>query len=280
MTNTTDVGKGWAPDLTYHKAEEVLPESIALLTSTIAGTVEGDAPYVRVAWAGDGDADHVPEGAEITPQDAPLNEAAFQTTKAATLFKVSRELFLQPNVSAQLAASASRGLTKQLDASYLAAVAPTAPATTPVAGLLNQTGIVAGGMVTGSLDELIDLVAELETNGATPSHLVLDPLGYAALLKLRKATGSNEGLLGAGVDTPELRVLSLPLLKSNAMTAYSGLVLSASDIVSAVGRVQVATSEDVYFASDSIGVRATVRYGWTLPIPDRIGKFTVDDGIA
>src|SRR5690606_26696368 len=148
------------------------------------------------------------------------------------------------------------------------------------AGLLNQTGIVAGGMVTGSLDELIDLVAELETNGATPSHLVLDPLGYAALLKLRKATGSNEGLLGAGVDTPELRVLSLPLLKSNAMTAYSGLVLSASDIVSAVGQVQVATSEDVYFASDSIGVRATVRYGWTLPIPDRIGKFTVDDGIA
>ncbi|WP_280472749.1 phage major capsid protein [Nocardia cyriacigeorgica] len=277
-TTTSNAGAAWAPDLHYYKASEVIGDSIALRTSTQAGVVEGDAPYVRVAWAGDGSASYVLEGAEIPQSEAPLNEVEFLTRKAAVLFNVSRELFDQPNAATSIANSASNGLIKDLDEAYLAGPAPTPPATAPVAGLLNQDGIVAGGEVSGSLDELVDLIAQLEVNGAKPSHVVVDPLGYAALLKLRKATGSNEGLLGAGVDTPELRILSLPVLKSTAITAYSGLVLSAADIVSAVGTVSVATSDQAFFTADSIAVRATVRFGWALPIPNRLGRFTIDDG--
>ena len=44
-----------------------------------------------------------------------------------------------------------------------------------------------------------------------------------------------------------------------------------------VHRVQVAQSEHLYFASDSIGLRCTWRFGANLVRPDRVGSFTVTD---
>ena len=68
----------------------------------------------------------------------------------------------------------------------------------PTAGLLNTTGIVDGGAVSASLDALIDLVAALQVNLATPSHIVVGPLGWAELRKLKQsATANNVSLLGA-----------------------------------------------------------------------------------
>lgn len=59
------------------------------------------------------------------------------------------------------------------------------------------------------------------------------------------------------------------------MTAGAGAVLDKSAVVSAVGAVQVATSEHVNFKTDGIALRATWRIGWNLVHADRIGKFTV-----
>ena len=47
-------------------------------------------------------------------------------------------------------------------------------------------------------------------------------------------------------------------------------------IISAVGAVNIATSSDVYFDSDSVGLRATWRVGHAVVRPNRIGKFTVE----
>ena len=70
-------------------------------------------------------------------------------------------------------------------------------------------------------------------------------------------------------------LLDLPVTVSNAMTPNSGLVIDRSAIVSAVGPVNVATDESVYFTSDGVALRATWRIGWNLVRPNRIGKFTV-----
>ncbi|PPJ18430.1 phage major capsid protein [Nocardia nova] len=277
---TTNSGKAWAPDVTYVAPEDAIPEALIIAAATKGGTVEGDAPSVRVTYVDDDEAQFTAEGAEIPESDPDLSEALVHTSKVTQLVRLSREQYEQAGTAQQIVASMSRAITKKANAALLTQVAPTSPAVAPVAGLLNVSGVVAGDQVTGSLDALIDLYAELESNGATPSHIVLDPLGWAALMKLKKATGSNEGLLGAGTETAEARLLSLPILKSAALTAYSGVLLDRTAIISAYGTIQVATSADAYFTSDSVGVRATWRIGHVVPRANRLGTFTVDDGVA
>ena len=102
------------------------------------------------------------------------------------------------------------------------------------------------------LDVLIDLVATLQTNLATPSHLVLCPTAWAAFRKLKTAETFNQSLIGAGTTDAREMLLSLPVLVNVAMPVNAGLVLDQSAIVSAVGAVNVSTSEHTYFTSDSV----------------------------
>jgi hypothetical protein len=43
-------------------------------------------------------------------------------------------------------------------------------------GLLNVSGIVAGDEVTDSLDAQVDLIAQLQADNSSPSHIVVNPL--------------------------------------------------------------------------------------------------------
>jgi len=84
--------------------------------------------------------------------------------------------------------------------------------------LLNVTGLVDGGEVLGNLDALIDLQAELQLNGSTPSHLLLDPLGWAALRQMKfDDVGSNQTLIGAGTTDAVPMLLSLPVIVNREM---------------------------------------------------------------
>jgi hypothetical protein len=89
-------------------------------------------------------------------------------------------------------------VVKKADRAFIAEPAPKPPANQPGAGLLNIDGIVDGGLVFRSLDALVDLQAQLQANGGTPTHIVLDPLGWAALRKFRTDDASNQSLIGAG----------------------------------------------------------------------------------
>jgi hypothetical protein len=57
-----------------------------------------------------------------------------------------------------------------------------------------------------------------------------------------------------------------------------GFVIDKNAIMSAVGSIKVATSDERYFDSDSIGVRATWRLGHAVVRPERIGVFSIGDG--
>jgi hypothetical protein len=59
------------------------------------------------------------------------------------------------------------------------------------------------------------------------------------------------------------------------MTEYTGLIVDKFAVVSAVGAVQVATSEHEYFSSDSLALRATWRFGHVAVRPEQLGKFTI-----
>lgn len=271
---TSTSAYAWRPDETFFAANEVVGDALILQTSTIAGSVDGDQPVVRVAYVTDADADYVAEASPISESDPALSEVTISTRKASQLVKLSNEQYRQEQTATQVSQSVARALTKLADSDYVTSVSnPT--------GLVNIAGTVEAGSLGTDLDKLIELVATLESNGAQPSHIIVDPLGWAALRKIRTFTGdsdSNEYVLGSGtVDAPRM-LLGLPVLVNRFVGAYSGVVVDRNAVVSAVGPVSIATSEHAAFSSDSVLLRATWRFGWNIVRPNWVGSFDLEPG--
>lgn len=263
----------WRPDSTFFAANEVVGDALILQTSTVAGTVDGDQPAVRVAYVDDAEsADYFAENAEITEDDPTLNEVVVRTKKLARLVNLSSEQFRQEMTAQQVAESVARDLIRKADNSYIADVADPD-------GLINVEGTVsADAGVYGDLDDLVELIATLEVNGAQPTHIVLDPMGWASLRNLKIGESYNQTLLGAGTEDVVPRLLSLPVLRSRFIPAYHGLVIDQRAVVSAIGPVTVATSEHALFSRDAVQLRATWRIGWSVTRPSWIGKFSMMPG--
>ncbi|MDS1115606.1 phage major capsid protein [Gordonia westfalica] len=275
VETTITSAKAWSPDLTAVPPADAVPDALILETSTVSGTIEGDAPAVRVQYVDDATATFTAEGVTIDEANPGLSEALVHTGKVAQIIRLSREQFAQPNAQELLSDSVRRAVTKAGNTAYIAQAAPTNPAVTPPAGLLNIAGIVNGGAVADSLDGLVDLLAALAGNGADPSHIVLSPTAWASLRKFKTAADYNTSLLGTGATDAQKFLLDLPVLVTPAAPSGSGLVVDKTAVVSAVGNVEVSISEHAYFAADSIAVRCIWRFGANVVKPDRLGKFTV-----
>jgi HK97 family phage major capsid protein len=175
-----------------------------------------------------------------------------------------------------LSLSVNRAIVRRADVAFLAEPAPTGAAVAPMAGVLNAAGIIAAPAAIGAnLDPLADLIGTLEDNLSVPTAIVVDPQGWAQLRKIEDRRRYNSTLLGAGTEDAPPLLFSLPVYVNPGMTNYSGLVIDRSAIVSAVGSVLIATSEHQYFDSDSVGVRATWRFGQAVVRPTRIGMFAI-----
>lgn len=270
--------KAWGNDVVEVPPQEVIPDALILTTSTVAGSIEGDSPAVRVPYVDDDLAGFVAEGLNIPEGDPTLAEAVVHTGKISQLIRLSREQFLQPNAEKLLQDSVGRAVLKAGNVAYIQQVAPVSPATTPPAGLLNVSGITAGGVIEASLDGLLDLQAALAESGAVPTHVVVSPTAWADLRRIKDETGSARSLLGFGTSDTAPLLLNVPVLVSNAVPTGTGLILDRTAIVSAVSQVMVAVSYERYFESDSIGIRATWRIGLAVVKPSRIGYFTTTSG--
>src|SRR5699024_8728261 len=280
-TQTTSTSaKAWSPDVTSFAPDDVIPDALILSTSTVSGSTNGDEPAVRVAYVDDAAAQFVAEGSAIPVDDPGLSEVLVHTGRVSQLVKISKEQWLQSGTGQLLSTSVARAVTKAANTAYLAQAAPTSPAVTPPAGLLNVTGIVDGGAIATSLDALAEVIATLETNGATPSHIIAAPDAWGWLRQLKTATGSNQSLLGAGTHDQERLLFDLPVITTPALTSGSLMVLDKSAIVSATGSVEIAVSEHLYFDEYAVALRATWRFGQNLVHPDRVAKLTVTDPSA
>jgi HK97 family phage major capsid protein len=272
---TLTSAKAWSPDVTAIAPDLAVPDALILATSTVSGNIEGDEPACRCQYVDDASAGFVAEGATISESNPNLAEVLVYTGKIAQLIRLSREQFSQPNASQLLSVSVARAVTRAANIAYLAQPNPVGPAVTPPGGLLNVAGIVDGGAIADNLDGLVDLIAELEANFAVPSHIILSPTAWASLRKLKAGTELSSSLLGAGTTDAVPMLLSLPVLVDPAVPADTGMVIDKTSVVSAVGKVMVAVSDQVYFAADSVGLRCTWRFGQNVVRPNRIGKFTV-----
>lgn len=276
---TLNSARAWSPDLASFAPSEVVPDALILRTSTVVGEVEGDAPFVRVAWVNDASADFTAEGAPIPEADPGLDETLVATGKVSQLVRISREQWSQERTSELLSDSVRRAVVKRANAAYIAQLAPTAPAVTPPPGLLNVPGITDGGVLGYNLDVIVDAIAGIEAAGGMASHIILDPATWALIGKIKSATGSEIPLIGApgsSAQAPARALLGVPIITDAAMAPGTLLVVDKTAIASAVGQVRVASSEHAYFTSDSIGLLCTWRIGWNVMHPDRIVK--IDTG--
>lgn len=272
---TSTSASAWRPDLYSFAPAAVLPDAVLLNHSFVAGEIKGDAPSLRVAYAVDDSAQFVAEGDEITEAAPELNEALIYSRKFAQLLRISREQYSQDGTAEELARSVARAMTTKADAAFLAQPAPISPAAAPAAGLVHVAGSAAA-VVTSDLDPLIDLEAAVRVNGAAPTAWLLSPDVWAALRKVKTQTGSAVGLLGAGTDQAEARLLSIPVVVNAQVPTGTGLLVDKTAIISAVSTLEIATDAAPYFSSDCVAVRATMRTGHTLPRPNRLGIFYVD----
>lgn len=276
INNTTGTSAySWSPDLVTFNANDVIPEALVLQTSTVSGSVEGDAPSVRVPFVKDAAAEFAAEGDEIPEADPELAETVVYTGKVSQLVRLSREQWTQYGTESLMSTSVARAVTNRANQAYVAQADPSG-GNTPPAGLANITGVIDGGAIDADLDALADAFAAIETNGGMPTHIIASPQAWGALRKLKTGTDRNISLLGAGTSDAEKRLLGIPVLTTPALTGTDLMVIDQSAVVSAVGAVNVMTSEHAYFSSDSIALRCTFRFGANTVYPDRIAKLTVE----
>lgn len=268
---TTTSAKAWSPDLHVFDPGDSVPQSLILRAATVAGTIEGDEPRVRIAWANDAAATFVPEGAEIPEADPTLDEVTVATGKVSQLLRVSREQHAQAGAAGLLSQSVARAITRKADEAFMGAEGE---GVNDLDGILRTAGVHTG-TIGADLDALADAFGEIEAAGGSPSVIVASPSAWSALRKLKTGEGSSAALLGAGSADQERLLFGVPVVTSPSVPAGDLAVVDATAVAAAVGTVQVATSYERFFESDSVALRATWRIGWAVQHADRLAKLTV-----
>lgn len=264
---TPSTPAAWSPDVVAYTPGDVVPDALLLQTSTVVGSIEGDQPAVRVPFVvDDGTAAIVAEGTVIADAAQDFDEAVVTTSKVSALGKYSYETLAQPNAAQMVVESLQRSIIRKADEIYLTnASAP--------AGLLTTAGITDAGTIGTDLDTLVDAIAGIEDAGGMASNIICSPTTWATVSKLKTATGSAQPLVTPDVTQPGTRqLLGVPVAVTPAMSDGDLLVVDRSTVISAVGEVRVARSEDAFFSSDVVAIRLTWRIGFAVQRPTRIAK--------
>lgn len=272
---TNNSPKAWAMDVLGIAPEQVIPTALVLQCTTKGGEVHGDAPMVRVPRIKILDAGFVPEGSDIPESDPELGELLIKTGTVAELIKVSRDQLVQDSAGGLISHEMRRSMIYKADTAFLTQPAPVAPAEFPPGGILEYA--TNAGPLTGSLDALIDAFAAIEAlPGGVVTHILAHPSAYATLRQIKKGTGSNEPLLGAGTQAGEKSLLGVPVLTTNALPADRVVALDKGYIVSAYTNLDLARSDDYYVNSISTALRASFRFGAGLLEAQAVQYLTVE----
>lgn len=272
--NTTAGPKGLYPDQTF-LATDVVPDALIYQVATIAGSIEGDEPAIRVPYVkADPTVGFVPEGDPITPSDPELDELVIRTGKLAVLTRQTNESVAYTPAANLAANSMSRALTIKGNTALLG----NATATGQPTGLLNIPGITDAGTLGTDLDAIGEAITSLEVAGGVATHVLAAPDAWGTIRGLKAGTGSNVPLIGAPADQTDRRIFGLPVLVTPQLASGTVLVVDRANIIAAVGPIKLATSDQLYFNTDSLARRATWRIGWKVLDPKRIAKVTVTAG--
>ncbi|MGI5222281.1 phage major capsid protein [Nocardia sp. CA-290969] len=243
--------------------QPVQRDSVAFQTTSVWSTDSTTAKFPIVT--ADPAAAWTPEGAEITPDDQDFDELEVTPKKVAGLTIVSNELAADSNPNALniVGAGLVRSIVAKVDAAFFAITTANGP--DGIGGTLHQTVDIGSGVT--NTDPFAEAISKAENVGAQLTSFVAHPDTVLALSTLKEATGSNKPLLGADPSMPGARtVLGVPLLVSPYVTEGDiwGIPRDFSFTVLR-NDTQLAISQDAYFSSDRVGVRATMRVAFAFP---------------
>jgi HK97 family phage major capsid protein len=244
----------------------LMEQSIAALVSTAVTTGAHDfrVPIVSAdptaAWTA--------EGAEITASDPTITELTITPKKLAGLTVISNELAADSSPAALQVVGEGlvRDLKRKVDAAYFGNTTTNGPSGL---GSLTTTVIDAGDAWT-NLDAFEGAKSAAETLHTTISAFVTNPTTALALASLKEQTGSNKALLASDPTSPTSRVIGgVPLFVSPEVGTNIVWAIPRQHSMFVIRQdASVVTDTSVYFTSDRVAVRATLRasFGFTYPL--------------
>ncbi|MDV8000374.1 phage major capsid protein [Rhodococcus sp. IEGM 1408] len=218
----------------------------------------------------------VPEGGKIPVSDGAAAEVVADPAKLAVLTNISNELRddSSPAATDAIGNSLLRDAAKKLDQAWLSAPVINGPQTT----LANVTGVnvipVTGSLT--SLDPFVDAASAIEDAGVV-TDWVMNKADRNKLAKIRKSTGSNEGLLAADVTQGARYVVEGGRVHVSPYcpegTVYG---LDASQSHTVIRRdASVESSDQWLWDTDQTSLRMIMRAAFAFPNPAAISKITV-----
>ena len=208
----------------------------------------------------------IAEGTSITELDPTFSNITLKSQKVAVLTKISRELMQDSGIDIMGYLGRTLGTSVGIRVNNLLTVGT---GTTVPNGIVTAagSGVVGGTAVSGAFtaDNLIDLAhsvdgAYVRLGGA----FMMRRASIGAVRKLKDTAGNYLFTPAATVGSPDT-LMGFPIVENPDVPA---IALGAKSVlfgyhgsyhVRQVGGVEVARSDDAYFASDEIGVRLTIR---------------------
>lgn len=280
----TTTTKGAFPDSQFISAREAIPEAIALneLVATQSVVIDGDAPRVNVPYVSvDPTANVVAEGAEITASSPALNQVSFGTHKIGLLVPFSNESLRYEDAVNLITDSATKTLVAKADQLFLAAEKDTNGILPTGIAKMDAATDTAGGVteVTATskaktLDAVLEVLSKTTDHGATPTAIVMRFSTWATLLAITATDGRP--MIEPDVTASATPMLfNTPVIFNSSVPANTILTMSAPDVIVSVSNITADTDSSYMFNSDSSVMRMTMRLGFGVVKPERLGRVIV-----
>jgi HK97 family phage major capsid protein len=282
MTTTTVSGASLlSPEQVEQLVIRPVKAASVAFNPAVATTVSVSGKNVRFPIVtADPAAAFVAEGAEITPNDLVVTELDVSPAKCAGLSIISRELAedSSPAAAEIVGAGLARDLARAVDAAFLGNVASPAPAglaSLPVtAGNVN---VVALGATPTTLDGFATAIANSAAAGAILTAFVVSPADGLVLAKMKQGSALNTPLLSQDPSQPNRKtIFGVPVIVSPQATAgvLWGLTNSRIYTVLRAG-TKVETDTSVFFTSDRVAVKCTMRVTFAFVHNAALNKLTI-----
>lgn len=212
----------------------------------------------------------VAEGEEISPDDPTLAEVIVTPAKVAGLTIVSREIAHDSSPAAQqiVGEGLARSIASKVDDAFFGDLATPAPKGLEALTGVTPVTIEAGGVT--DLDVFAAAISQVESVAGTVTAFIANPVDALIIAQLKDSNDSNRGLL----EDPRT-VYGRPLKVSAKVEAGTFWAVDASRIVTVLREdTTLSVSEDAYFSSDRVAIRATMRVGFGFPSEQSIAKLS------
>lgn len=214
----------------------------------------------------------IAEGAEYPLSTMDFGEVKVEPQKIGVADTITRELANDSNPAAQqlFASGLAASLATRVDGGFIG----TDPVT-DMPGLEQITPtVITAGTAWSSLDPLIDAQANAESHGTIVDTWLMHPTTKTALRKIKVTAGSVQALLTP--DTASSNVTSV--LGTQIVTTTQcpqaliyGIPRNRTHLVVREA-AEVLTDKSLFFLSDRIAIKASVRIGWTFTDPAAIAR--------